>query len=184
MYLTYPQIVQTLSAQFDFEQLKQSLPIKKDTINQMEILVSGVKEKKIQTASKQLIPVDILVRRLSFSHFVELIKCENDLQRTFYELESIKGTWAVRELKRQMNSLLFERTGLSKNKEKLLLLANNKSLKISAEELIRDPYFFEFVGLSPKDVYTLKPEGSPNNHLIISILCFYLFHLFGSNKMS
>ncbi len=85
---------------------------------------------------------------------MELIKCENDLQRTFYELESIKGTWAVRELKRQMNSLLFERTGLSKNKEKLLLLTNSKSLKFSAEELIRDPYFFEFAGLSPKDVYT------------------------------
>ncbi len=154
VYLTYPRIVQTLSAQFDFNQLKQVLPIKKDTINQMETLVLEVKKKKIQTASEQLIPVDILVNKLSFSHFVELIKCENDLQRTFYELESIKGTWAVRELKRQMNSLLFERTGLSKNKDKLLLLAHNKSLKFSAEELIRDPYFFEFAGLSPKDVYT------------------------------
>jgi hypothetical protein len=53
----------------------------------------------IQTVSEQLIPADILVNSLSFSHFVELIKCEDKLQRTFYELESIKGTWAVRELK-------------------------------------------------------------------------------------
>lgn len=53
-----------------------------------------------------------------------------------------------------MNSLLFERTGLSKNKEKLLNLVNNKNAKLSAEEIIRDPYFFEFAGLKPKEVFT------------------------------
>jgi len=153
-YLLYPQIIQTASKQFDFLQLKQTLPVKQGTINQMEKLLKGVKNDKIQTVSEQLIPADILVNSLSFSHFVELIKCDDNLQRTFYELESIKGTWAVRELKRQMNSLLFERTGLSKNKEKLLQLANDKSIAISAEEIIRDPYFFEFVGIKPQDIFT------------------------------
>ncbi len=153
-YLTYPQIIQTASALFDTKFEKQVLPLQRGTIDQMETLVSKVKEKNIQTMSEQFIPADILVSRLSFSHFVELIKCEDNLQRTFYELESIKGTWAVRELKRQMNSLLFERTGLSKNKDKLLQLVDNKSVKFSVEECIRDPYFFEFAGLKSKEVYT------------------------------
>jgi len=104
--------------------------------------------------SEQYISPEILVNRLSFSHFVELIKCEDNLQRIFYEIESIKGTWSVRELKRQMNSLLFQRTGLSKNKEKLIQLTNKKSIKILPEEIIRDPYFFEFAGLKPKDIFT------------------------------
>ena len=152
-YLQYPQIIQTASEQFDFQQLKQTLPIKKDTISLMETMISE-KKKKIQTVSEQYISSEILVHRLSFSHFVELIKCDDNLQKMFYEIESIKGTWAVRELKRQMNSLLFERTGLSKNKEKLLQLTNNKGIKISPEEIIRDPYFFEFAGLKSKDVFT------------------------------
>ena len=60
-YLIYPQIIQTASEQFDFQQLKQALPFKQDDINQMEILVSEVKEKKIQTVSEQLVPSEILV---------------------------------------------------------------------------------------------------------------------------
>ena len=152
-YIQYPQIIQTASEQFDFQQLKQALPVKQDTISFMETMVLE-KMQKNQTPSEQCISSEILVSRLSFSHFVELIKCDDSLQRLFYEVESIKGTWAVRELKRQMNSLLFERTGLSKNKEKLLELATEKSIKISPEEIIRDPYFFEFAGLKPKDVFT------------------------------
>ena len=170
-YLLYPQIIQMVSEQFDFQQLKQSLPIKQETINQMEIFLLKERRKKIQTASEQLISVEVLIEKLSFSHFVELIKCDDNLQRTFYEIESIKGTWAVRELKRQMNSLLFERTGLSTDKVKLLKLANNKSTKILPAELIRDPYFFEFVGLKPKEVFT---ETELEKALLVNIQDFLL----------
>ena len=141
-YLAYPQIIQTVSEYMDLNKFTQILAVKK------------VEDKKIQTVSEQFITAEILIKQLSFSHFVELIKCENNLQRSFYEIECIKGTWSVRELKRQMNSLLFERTGLSKNKEKLLQISNKKTEKNSPQEIIRDPYFFEFAGLKAKDVFT------------------------------
>jgi hypothetical protein len=57
-----------------------------------------------------------LVSNLSFSHFAELIKIADPLKRSFYEIESINGTWGVRELRRQINSLFFERTGLSRKR--------------------------------------------------------------------
>ena len=66
-----------------------------------------------------------LFNRISYSHFAELIRLDDPLKRLFYELESVKNTRSVVELKRQIGSLLFERTGLSKNKEKLLASLNN-----------------------------------------------------------
>jgi len=155
-YSFYPQIIQTVSEEFNFQQLKQAIPIKLETIQQIEGIVEKALTRKIQTVSEQFIPSEVLINNLSFSHFVELIKCNDNLQRTFYEIESIRGVWAVRELKRQMESLLFERTGLSKDKTKLLNLVHNKAIKVSPEEIIREPYFFEFAGLKPKDVFTEK----------------------------
>ena len=67
--------------------------------------------------------------KLSFTHFVELIKIEDNLKRTFYELECIKGTWSVRELKRQINSLYFERSGLSAKPEILSQITQQKAEK-------------------------------------------------------
>ncbi|MEA3554859.1 MAG: DUF1016 N-terminal domain-containing protein [Campylobacterota bacterium] len=73
------------------------------------------------------VPVDKLLRTFTFTHFVELIKLDDDLKRVFYEVEAIKGNWSVRELKRQINSQVFERVGLSKNKKELIETLNNSS---------------------------------------------------------
>ncbi len=77
--------------------------------------------------SETFVPPIRLITNLSFSHFVELIRLEEPLKRTFYEIESIKGNWAVKELQRQVNTLLFERTGLSKNKSELIRLKTNEA---------------------------------------------------------
>jgi hypothetical protein len=61
----------------------------------------------------------LLVSRLSFTHFRLLLEIGDPLKGAFYEVESIKGNWAVRELKRQIGSLYFERSGLSRNKARL-----------------------------------------------------------------
>ncbi|WP_372367714.1 DUF1016 N-terminal domain-containing protein [Candidatus Uabimicrobium sp. HlEnr_7] len=63
-----------------------------------------------------------LFSRLSWSHFLELIKIDDELKRSFYEIECIKNNWSVRKLVRQKNSILFERIGLSKNKEKIFII--------------------------------------------------------------
>jgi hypothetical protein len=67
---------------------------------------------------------ELLVNRLSFTHFVELLSIGDPLKRAFYEIECIRGHWAVRELKRQIATLYFERSGLSKDKEKLAAIVH------------------------------------------------------------
>jgi hypothetical protein len=66
-----------------------------------------------QLANNLLVPANKLISKLSYSHLELLLNIDSQLKRTFYELECIKGTWTVRELKRQINSLYFERRGLS-----------------------------------------------------------------------
>ena len=112
-----------------------------------------------------------LFNRISYTHFVELIRLEDPLKRLFYELECVKGTWTVQELKRQIGSLLYERTGLSDNKEKLLALAQEKIGSDNFADLIRDPYIFEFLGLKQKEVLLEKElEQALLDHLLQFLL--------------
>ena len=93
-----------------------------------------------------------LITRLSFSHFTELLAVEDALKRAFYEIECIRGNWGVRELKRQIASLYFERSGLSRDKAKLARLAHAGAEPAEPRLTIRDPYIFEFLGLKPREV--------------------------------
>ena len=93
-----------------------------------------------------------LLQMLSFSHFAELISISDITKRAFYEIECIRGNWSVRELKRQINSLYYERSGLSKDKKKLSAMAHKGADFADPRLAIRDPYVFEFLGLKPKEV--------------------------------
>jgi len=64
---------------------------------------------------KNRVPADKIINQLSYTHIEQLLNIESELKRIFYEIESIKGCWSVKELKRQINSLYFERMGLSAN---------------------------------------------------------------------
>ena len=78
---------------------------------------------KVGTAPPQFkISRDKLIQRLSYSHLELIVDLDDDLKRTFYEIECIRGNWSVRELKRQIGSLYYERSGLSKDKTKLAKL--------------------------------------------------------------
>jgi len=93
-----------------------------------------------------------LLQRLSFTHFVELMKCADPRQRRFYELEALRGQWSVRELKRQMGSLYYQRSGLSTDKSALSHQIHQASEAQTPAQIIRDPYVFEFLGLQPAEV--------------------------------
>jgi predicted nuclease of restriction endonuclease-like (RecB) superfamily len=101
---------------------------------------------------KLQIPADRLVNSLSFSHFAELIAIDDPLKRAFYEIECVRGNWSVRELKRQIGSLYFERSGLSQNKEKLAELEQAGAAQAESKLAIRDPYIFEFLGIKSREV--------------------------------
>ena len=117
--------------------------------SEQNIEIQGIRE----TLSPEFrIPPEKLVTSLSFSHICEIIEIESPLKRLFYETECIKGTWSVRELKRQIDSMYFERSGLSKDKEALSVLANSGAEIQSPALVIRDPYIFDFLGLKSLDV--------------------------------
>jgi predicted nuclease of restriction endonuclease-like (RecB) superfamily len=77
---------------------------------------------------------------------------DDPLKRAFYEVECIQGSWSVRELKRQIGSLYFERSGLSNDKSKLAALVKTGAEVSDPRLAIRDPYVFEFLGLKSQEV--------------------------------
>jgi predicted nuclease of restriction endonuclease-like (RecB) superfamily len=109
---------------------------------------------------------DSLLRGLSWTHFVELIRIDSPLKRAFYEIESLKSRWGSRELRRQMDSMLYERIGLSKDKDAVLTLANQGLIVQTPATMVRDPYILEFMGLSPQSSYSESDlEQALLNHL-------------------
>ena len=97
--------------------------------------------------------IQTLSGKLSWSHYCELLSISDSDKRSFYEKEAINANWSVRELKRQIESSLFERLLLSRgdaNKERVLELAlHGNEISVPAD-IIRDPYVFEFLGI-PED---------------------------------
>ncbi len=143
-YLSYLQISQTVSGEFKLEYQKSQT----------------VSDKSLS------VPVDKLLCVCTFSHFVELIKIGDELKRTFYEVETIKGNWSVRELRRQINSQTYERVGLSQDKKQLIKSINNTSEALLPQQIIKDPYILEFTGLEQKVKYTENDlETALLNHL-------------------
>ena len=105
--------------------------------NLFQIRQFYLKFPKIQTLSGQL----------SWSHYAEIIKADNDLEINFYFKEAEKEKWSVRELKRQMKSMLFHRLALSKDKRGILELAEKGTEINNAADVVKDPYIFEFLGI-------------------------------------
>lgn len=135
-YRLYPQIVGTLPPQF-----KNYLP-------------TNIENQKVRTSPQLKTSADMLLQSLSYSHIDLLVDMNDGIKRSFYEIESIRGSWSVRELKRQINSLYYERSGLSHDKNKLAEMTDRLSKKTGDLFSIRDPYVFEFLGLTPAEVMT------------------------------
>ena len=91
---------------------------------------------------------------LSWSHYLILMRIENINARNFYEIEAFENNWSLRELKRQVNSSLYERLVLSKDKEKVKELAVKGQIIEKAQDVIKDPYILEFLGLDEKSEYS------------------------------
>lgn len=109
--------------------------------------------------------------KLSWSHYIELLKSEEVLERQFYIKQCEKENWSVRELKRQMNSLLFQRLSISKSKQEVLALAQ-EGLEIQRpQDIIKDPYIFEFLGIPTQHAYK---EGELEEKLIGNLEKFLL----------
>ncbi|MCF7674138.1 MAG: PDDEXK nuclease domain-containing protein [Akkermansiaceae bacterium] len=146
LYQVYPRIWESLTpkslAQEGFGTLLRLLPRSPIPIRESVTPESQI----VETATPQLI------HRLSFTHLNELLQLPDDTQRRFYEIECIRGNWSVRELRRQIASLYYQRSGLSKDKAKLSTMAHAAADTLQPAHIIRDPYVFEFLGLRSRDV--------------------------------
>ncbi len=93
-----------------------------------------------------------LLSRLSYTHLVQLFSFGNIEKRRFYEIECIKSNWSVSELRRQINTLYYERSGLSIDAETLSRGVEENAQRPNIADIIKSPFTFEFLGLKAKDV--------------------------------
>ena len=135
-YLHYPQMVDNL------------VPAISPTVSDQLV---KQKEKSLTVSDQFKTSGKKIISSLSFSHIVELLTLNDPLARYFYEQECIRCTWSVRELRRQISTNLYVRTGISANPEKLFSLPSVQGHD-SAELQIRQPFTFEFLGLKAQDV--------------------------------
>lgn len=158
-FLTYPQISQTATDLFDSqisqsetnESFKNSL-IKSKTISQTSSDLLN-RELLFDTSEQENNYYNSIVNKISFSHFIELLKIDNPSKRRFYELIIIKTQPNVEELKHQIATLSFERFGLSSDPELALRELETKIIPAYPSDAVKSIYFFDFLQL-------------PNSHLI------------------
>ena len=112
-----------------------------------------------------------LSHKLSWSHYVEIMKADNELEIKFYTKQCEKENWSIRELKRQMSSLLFHRLALSKDKAGILAIAEKGAEIHKPEDIMKEPLVFEFLGIPQKEQYF---EGEIEEKLVQNLELFLL----------
>ena len=155
-YIRYPQICATVSHKL------QGIDYFPENLAVVEEKLRG---SICETASRKFeTPPELLVTRLSFSHIKEIMPIEDPMERFFYELECIKGTWSVRELHRQIDTKLYFRSGISKKPE--LLLQRVEKSGADAVLSVKDAYTLDFLDLNVKDEFSeTELEQAIMNHL-------------------
>ena len=144
LYRVYPQIRGSLTR----ESLGPLLPIARAVKS---------KPRPIRGSMTRELPSPLepaLLLQLSWTKLEELIRIEDPWKRAFYENECLKGHWSVRQLQRQIGSLLFERTGLSTRKKAIIQQARQQEPPEAIADLLRDPYILEFTGLADRPQYS------------------------------
>ena len=114
--------------------------------------LSRISSKTIsETSSRELKNNEFI---LSWSHYLKLIRIDDENERKFYEIESFKNNWSVRELKRQFDSALYTRLVLSRDKDKVKELSEKGLILEKPKDAIKDPYILEFIGLPEHSEYS------------------------------
>ncbi len=139
-----------------FQNRAKQLPIPQPLATESSLVSLSNPEKSGKLQKSQPLASKLVsdVFPLSWTHYVILCRTGNINERSFYEIESLKNNWGKRELQRQMDSGLFERLALSKNKKKVKELATRGQIIEKPEDVIKQPYILEFLGLDEKAAYT------------------------------
>lgn len=127
-------------------------------IQKTQSLTEEFKSQKTQSVTAQFNKFDYQTLssffKLTFTHYVFLMRIDDEKERRFYKIESEKYNWSVRELKRQYDSALYTRLALSRDKEGILKLSEKGQIIEKPQDLIKDPYILEFLGLPELHQYS------------------------------
>ena len=154
-YSNYPQVKDFIDTK-----ISPTMSGKLQSYDSEDIVISptssekSVNEISTTTSDKFHTSADKLIANLSFSHIVEILTVNDAFARFFYETECIRCGWSVRELRRQISTNLYFRSGISKNPEKLIESVTMPERQIQDD--IRQPFTFEFLGLSAKEIVEEK----------------------------
>ena len=161
LYLIYPQLKEeVLGYVMSNPEIRWSLTTEFATpIRQM---ASAIYENEIRRTTsaelmdmhKWMIPADKLFNKLTYSNLSLISAIDNPVKRAFYEMETIRGCWSYKELGRQINSLYYERSGLSKNKKALSALVQQQTTQLQPTDVINTPITLEFLGLNEQVLVT------------------------------
>ncbi len=124
----------------------------------------------LKKQEEQVKPIELKFT-LSWSHYLKLMRINNPEERKFYEVEAIENNWSLRELQRQFDSSLYERLVLSRNKEEVKALAYKGQIIEKPEDVVKDPYVLEFLGLKELPQYS---ESELEQRLIDHLQTFLL----------
>lgn len=158
-YLQFPMLADVISNFLSTNmQIGQSvtdqlqITCNKDDRNSVSLVGHPFDVNRRKTNSDVYVSPDLLFNKLSFTHLAAIIPISDPLQRAFYEIMAIRGTWSARELQRQIDSNYYARSGWSANPEQLAKLVNENAEIASIATELKSPFVFEFLGLKAKDV--------------------------------
>lgn len=156
-YAVYPQFSALVEKIFTSSIYATLLP---KLENQKEEQIYATLLPKLQSFNIQYnnneIPIEKLISSISFAHFTELMKIDNPIKRMYYEMLTIQTGLSVRELRRQIGTLSYERVGLSGNMEDALAAIQQKIHPQTVTDAVKDDYFFEFLDIPRQRALPLK----------------------------
>lgn len=161
-FRAFPQILQTTSAKSDNVSgpgsILQTVSAKLPTSDVNGLLTRPLKDATMRNAPifEQLAGAIASRFPLSWSHYVTLLTISSPDERQFYEIEAQQNNWSVRELERQINSSLYQRLALSRDKDQIRRLSTEGQVVTHAVDLIKDPLVLEFLNLDEKSSYSEK----------------------------
>ena len=155
-YLIYPQFNQLIIRSFALIYETTSHKLTTGDNNKIYETLSHKLQSADYKDKKNETPVEKLLTSISFSHFIQLMKIDNPVKRMYYEMLTIQTGLSVRELKRQIGALSYERVGLSGDMENALATIEQKIHPQTVTDAVKDDYFFEFLNIPQQRALLLK----------------------------
>ena len=161
LYLVYPQLKEPITQYIASQiQIRHTLsaefiePIRQLSSAESAMNIRRIPSAELETAKEWIITADRLFNKLTYSNLMLISAIDNPVKRAFYEMETIRGCWSYKELERQIASLYYERSGLSKNKEALSALIRQQATQLQPKDVINTPVTLEFLGLNERALVT------------------------------